>query len=193
MSFHLDIGCGDKPRNPYCKEQIFGVDVNFPNSNSENFRYANLFIEKIPFTSNYFDSVSAYDFIEHIPRVLIYGEKNLVRFSFVELMNEVWRVLKPGGLFFSSTPFFPNPEIFVDPTHVNFITDKTHLYFCGSSPLGKNYGFNGNFKLIQLKKWKPREHYPFERISYSSAFRNLKDIIKCRRSHIVWELEAIKE
>jgi SAM-dependent methyltransferase len=148
MSYHLDLGCGNTPRNPYKQDEVYGVDINCSQINTLNFKEANLFAEQIPFESNYFDSVSAYDFIEHIPRIMTTSKKGDVRYSFIEVMYEIWRVLKPGGFFLASTPFFPNPEVFVDPTHVNFITDKTHSYFCGDSPLAKIYGFQGQFKIF---------------------------------------------
>jgi SAM-dependent methyltransferase len=86
-----------------------------------------LAIESIPFPSEYFDYVSAYDFIEHVPRI-IYNPTR--RFCFIELMNEIYRVLKMGGTFASFTPAFPKEAAFIDPTHVNIITENTFpLYF----------------------------------------------------------------
>tara|TARA_Y200000002_G_C22450395_1_gene566074 strand:+ start:38 stop:622 length:585 start_codon:yes stop_codon:yes gene_type:complete len=193
MSYHLDLGCGSTPRNPYKRDHIYGVDINCSNSNSKNFKEVNLFSEKIPFQSNYFDSVSAYDFVEHIPRVMNNKTGGGVRYSFIEVMSEIWRVLKPSGLFFASTPFYPNSEVFVDPTHVNFITDKTHKYFCGDSPMAKIYGFRGQFKVKNISKWKPRGEYPFEKKKLSENLKIFRDLIKKRRTHIAWELEAIKE
>mgnify|MGYP001219041610 CR=1 FL=1 len=193
MSHHLDLGCGNTPRNPYKRDHIYGVDINCPQHDKEHFREANLFSEKIPFESNYFDSVSAYDFIEHIPRVINAKTDNSVRFGFIEVMYEIWRVLKPGGIFFASTPCYPNPEVFVDPTHVNFITDKTHNYFCGDPPLAKIYGFRGQFKVKNISKWKPRGEYPFEKKNLYQNLKIFRDLLKKRKTHIAWELEAIKE
>jgi hypothetical protein len=71
--------------------------------------------------------VTAHDFIEHIPKVICNPQR---RNSFIELMNETWRVLKVGGRFLSVTPAFPQPAAFVDPTHVNIITEQIFpLYF----------------------------------------------------------------
>ena len=193
MRLHLDLGCGNTPRNPYKCDHICGVDINCPQNDKENFREVNLFAEKIPFESNYFDSVSAYDFLEHVPRVINSQTDNGVRYAFIEIMYEIWRVLKPGGLFFASTPYYPNPEVFVDPTHVNFITEKTHKYFCGNEPLAKVYGFRGQFTAKNVCKWKPRGQYPFEKKKLPQNLKIFRDFIKRRRTHIAWELEAIKE
>lgn len=97
---HLDIGCGSKPRNPFRYSSLSGVDIyRHPDLLSEvDFRLANLAVEPIPFDDSQFDSISAFDFIEHVPRVL--GNSVLgTRFPFIDLMNEIWRVLKPDGVF----------------------------------------------------------------------------------------------
>jgi len=68
-------------------------------------------------------------------------------------MNEIHRVLAKGGVFLSSTPAFPHPEAFQDPTHVNIITDKTFpIYFNDHYPVAHMYGFIGGFK-IRSQLW----------------------------------------
>ena len=109
------------------------------------FRAANLAVEAIPWPDNTFGSVSGFDFIEHVPRILLSADGRATRFPFIELMNEIWRVLVPGGRLYTVTPTYPHPEAFQDPTHVNIITERTHEYFCGDSPLGRMYGFVGHF------------------------------------------------
>ena len=125
MKKTLDLGCGDNPKNPFNASNVYGVDIREDLENG--IRCADLAIEKIPYEDEFFDYVTAFEFIEHIPRV-VYSPKR--RNSFVELMNEIYRVLKPGGLFLSSTPGYPHGVAFRDPTHVNFITNETFpLYF----------------------------------------------------------------
>jgi hypothetical protein len=93
---HLDLGCGMVPRNPYRRDEVWGIDISPEAVGSlEAVRFANLSLEKIPFDGDHFDSVSAYDFLEHVPRVLP-SASGTTRFPFVELMNEVWRVLSAG-------------------------------------------------------------------------------------------------
>ncbi|MEA5422257.1 glycosyltransferase [Synechococcus sp. CCY9202] len=140
----LDLGCGGHPNNVFNATHLWGIDLQ-NSSKRTNIKVSDLAVESIPFDDCYFDYVTAFDFIEHIPRVIYCPQR---RFAFVELMNEIFRVLKPGALFLSLTPAFPRPEAFSDPTHVNFITDKTFLsYFCEPLLWGKMYGFSGKFIL----------------------------------------------
>lgn len=139
----LDLGCGNSPKNPYNCNEVFGIDIR--NIEDKNIFGADLAVEGIPFDENFFDAVSAFDFIEHVPRI-IYNPKR--RFCFVELMNEIFRVLKPGGVFLSFTPAFPASPAWRDPTHVNIITEETFpLYFDDKNRLAEMYGFNGYFQI----------------------------------------------
>jgi len=152
-SLTIDLGCGTQPQNPFFAEQVFGCDLQqSPNSNVIS---ADLFNEPIPFKDNYFDYATAFDFIEHLPRVLN-SSSSKVRFPFIEFMDEVHRVLKPGALFFARTPAILSKEAFQDPTHVNFITEDTFpSYFClnqDGQPHARIYGFNGTFELI-AQEW----------------------------------------
>jgi glycosyltransferase involved in cell wall biosynthesis len=144
MTKTLDLGCGAKPRNPFNADALFGVDVR--DDLGENIKMADLVVEPIPFEDACFEYVTAFDFLEHVPRV-IYNPTR--RNPFVEVMNEVYRVLKPEGYFLSSTPAYPNGEAFQDPTHVNIMTDQTlPLYFCEPTRAAAMYGFKGAFRII---------------------------------------------
>lgn len=139
----LDLGCGESPRNPFNAYQTYGLDIR--ENLEKNIRYADLAVDALPFSENMFDFITAYDFLEHIPRVIYLPER---RFPFIQLMNEIDRVLKPGGIFFSNTPFYPVSSAFTDPTHVNVITAETFpLYFDDEHTWAKMYGFKGGFKL----------------------------------------------
>ena len=101
-SISLDIGSGNNLRNPFGCDEVYGLDV-IANP-LKNIVAADLVVEPIPFEDNYLDYISAYDFLEHIPRLIYLPQRRL---PFIELMNEIWRTLKPGGIFFSHTPIYP--------------------------------------------------------------------------------------
>lgn len=160
MTKTLDLGCGDKPRNPFGANEIYGVDiVDFGNP---NIKIADLIIDPIPFEDESFDYVTGYDFLEHVPRIL-YNGRNRTQ-PFIDLMNEVYRVLKPGGQTHFVTPYFPHAQTFQDPQHVNYITEQTILYFIEPNHkipntyihIGRDYGFNGKFHLVN--QYQSKEH-----------------------------------
>jgi SAM-dependent methyltransferase len=144
MTKALDLGCGKSPKNFFGAIEVFGVDVR--EDLEKNIAKVDLALDAIPFQSDFFDFVTAHDVIEHIPRV-IYAPNH--RYPFIELMNEIWRVLKNNGKFLSVTPAFPHAAAFMDPTHVNVITDQTFpLYFDDQNCWARGYGFNGAFQVI---------------------------------------------
>lgn len=141
----LDIGCGTKPTNLFGARQFHGIDIR--EDAERNIRYADLVVEPIPYPDSYFDYVFAGDFIEHVPRMVYLPAR---RFPFVELMNEIYRVLKPEGIFFSRTPVFPFTPAFRDPTHVNIITHETFpIYFDDKTRAAAMYGFKGSFRILK--------------------------------------------
>ena len=165
MTRTLDLGCGGEPKNPFGADEVYGIDLD--TFGNENIRIADVITDGIPFEDGYFDYVTGYDFIEHIPRLLyIDGQR---RAPFMELMGEIWRVLKMDGILKTHTPAVPYTQAFQDPTHVNFITEATVSYFCrgGMVSLGNLYGFDGEFELLN-------QHWD-EQYSY----------------HLVWELRKV--
>ena len=192
---HLDLGCGTIPRNPYGRSALFGVDIRqLESAATAQFEFvaANLSFEPIPFPASQFASVSAFDFIEHIPRVLNGAERNTTVFPFIRLMNEVWRALAPGGLFYALTPCYPGREAFSDPTHVNVITERTHAYFCGAEPLGRMYGFDGRFTTIRSGWAVSQDNQHSEPLRFWQKVRLIQHTLKGQLSHYLWELEAVK-
>lgn len=149
MTKSLDLGCGAFPKNLFQADEVFGIDVR--EDLEKNILTADLVLEPIPFSDGQFDFVTAHDFIEHIPR-LIYAPDR--RYPFIELMNEIYRVLKVGGLFLSFTPCYPKAEAFRDPTHVNIITEETFpAYFDVKVNWGRMYGFKGGFE-VTSQEWR---------------------------------------
>ena len=189
-SIHLDFGCGASPRNPFNASVVNTVDV----------RQYDISLEskliksggEIPFPNDYFDSISAYDVLEHLSRNE--NGKNL----FIFYMNELFRVLKPKGLALFVFPAFPYKDAFSDPTHVNFITDETVNFFVHKSKDSSYEGIETNYFLIKnqkLRQWKKYiysvELYPNNEVQ--SVRRRLslykRSIIRVLRpQHRIWIL-----
>lgn len=144
---HLDFGSGRDPRNPFNRSEVVTVDtarysVDLPTHLIHPG-------SALPFTDSFFDSVSAYDVFEHLSRDFL--GKNL----FIEYMNELYRVLKPGGLALFVFPAYPHRDAFSDPTHVNYITSESINFFIspGYEGIQTSYEILRNTPLRIWKKY----------------------------------------
>jgi SAM-dependent methyltransferase len=149
-SLSVDLGSSSNPRNPFKAHKTVGLDI-APVSINDVLK-CDLFRESFPFPDQSVSCVTAFDFIEHIPRVVVGAESTF--FPFVLVMNEIYRVLSPGGYFLSYTPAFPFKEAFQDPTHVNIITEDTFPFYFSSGLTGERpgygwlYGFDNYFHVV---------------------------------------------
>ena len=156
----LDLGCGGRLHNDFLADECYGIDLGEPrvelitNTRGEiveqgrivEIKSCDLVLEDLPYRDSFFDSVTAVDLLEHIPRIIYLPER---RQPFISLINEVHRVLKPGGNFLCSTPCFPLETAFSDPTHVNYITKDTFkYYFDDQHQWGKGYGVKASFSIV---------------------------------------------
>lgn len=192
---HLDLGCGIAPRNPFRYQDLFGCDIRDIGDAADEldfeYKQVNLVREPIPFPDRYFDSISAFDFLEHLPRQFVNKDGELIN-PFVNLMSEVHRVLVPGGRFVAITPAFPRPEAFQDPTHVNIITEKTHEYFSGEKPYAAIYGFKGNFEVVSVYWSAPKNAHNLLEPRWRKSVRNFEHrFFKGGLSHLLWDLKAV--
>lgn len=73
----------------------------------------------LPFKDDSIESIISHHALEHIGA------------GFVPLIDEVYRVLKPGGMFRAITPLFPSRTAVEDPTHVRYFMEGTWESFCG--------------------------------------------------------------
>ena len=87
--------------------------------------------------------------------------------AFVLLMNEIFRVLKPDGVFFCVQPCFPFKQALQDPTHVNIMTEDTlYRYFCDPA-WARIYGYNGAFNMVR-EGWLSDKYFAFMRKSHDA-------------------------
>jgi len=162
MPVHLDLGCGNNKREMSGWENI-GIDI-YKSDVTDH--VIHLGFEKIPLSDNYVDVVTAYDVLEHIPRVV--WEKSLIASSpyvpiypFIDLLNEIYRVLRHGGVFIVECPF-SNEAFNRDPTHVNRLGEDWHHYFQKEDNYYTDQGlvkcdFNLKEQTFRKYKWEARD------------------------------------
>jgi len=105
----VNLGCG------YRKKQGF---INIDNREVVKPDLCVDVTEGLPFDDETVDEVVAQDFLEHIP----IGKT-------VFVIEEIYRVLKKGGIFISLTPSTDGRGAFQDPTHVSFWNFNSWLYY----------------------------------------------------------------
>ena len=87
----------------------------------------------LPYADDSADTIYAIDFLEHIP----IGKT-------VAMVEEIYRVLKPGGMLIHFTPSTDGRGAFQDPTHVSFWNINSWLYFMNDL-YRKLYGIKAKF------------------------------------------------
>ena len=187
---HLDFGCGAAPRNPFNLRVLTTCDTHQATpSHPTNLIKPG---DAIPFSDNTFDTVSLYDVLEHISRD--FKGRNL----YVFYMNEIFRILKPGGIAVIIFPKYPSGAAFSDPTHVNYIPRESVDYFIGTKEEPFYAGISCSFKLrlnANLRFWKnwvPDNE--INNIGNQSIRRTLslarREVLRILRpTHAIWVLE----
>lgn len=120
----LDIGCGSSKQPGFVgidKMALPGVDIVHD-------------LEKTPWPlpDNCVIQALASHVLEHI---------DPAQGTFLRVMDEIWRVLKPGSRFMFAVPYAGSPGYWQDPTHCNGITERTLWYFDPLAKGGALYGF----------------------------------------------------
>lgn len=140
-AIQVDLGCG------FRKHGNLGIDVTAAGTEAD--LICRLGFEPIPLDDEVADTIFCRDFLEHLPKAF-YSERDAkLRYPVIELMNEAWRILKPGGTFTSFTPCYPAIEVHQDPTHLSVWTLESMAYFCGKYPVAKLYGVRAQFELTE--------------------------------------------
>ncbi len=95
----LDLGCGNQPYRPFLPQSVEYVGLDFPSSQESLYGQIHPTIygdgRALPFADHSFDAVLCTQMLEHVDRP-------------ETVVQEIRRVLKPGGVGLISVPFFYN-------------------------------------------------------------------------------------
>lgn len=128
---YLNLGSGEEPMRDFVN-----VDVR-ADTGADVIHDLNVF--PWPFADESFEQVTAQDVIEHL--------RDPIR-----VMEEVWRVLTPGGLVTMRTPHCISENSWIDPTHVQHFHQNSFDYFDPGTELGKKYSYYTRRKFRILQK-----------------------------------------
>ena len=123
----LDIGCGNKKRpgtHGVDRAAIPGVDT-----------VHDLNIFPYPFPDQSCDEIWMTDVIEHLNDTL-------------GVMEEIYRLLQPGGLVHIKVVHWSHHHAYADPTHVRFFGEEVWDFFTGK---GRDYYTKAQFQNMSLK------------------------------------------
>lgn len=105
----------------------------------------------LPFEDNSADEIHAYEVLEHM------GRQGDWRF-FLAQFEDFWRILKPGGLLFASTPHPTSPWAFGDPGHTRLIPVEATIFLSqeeyrkqvGVTPMTDyRFVYKGDLRLVE--------------------------------------------
>ena len=128
-SIALDVGCGSRKL-----PGTVGMDC-LPLQSVDVVHDMNVF--PWPFKENTFDIVLMNHALEHVVDV-------------VAVMEEIYRILRPGGRVVIQVPYFRSVDAFSDPTHRHFFTSNSLDYFIQGSGLSDYKYSTASFKKIDF-------------------------------------------
>lgn len=129
----LDLACGNKKT-----EGFIGVDLSLEGTQADLI----VDLEKYPwyFGDDSIDEIVCNHYIEHT--------SDLIAF-----MNEVHRILKPGGTATFVSPYWSSVRCWQDPTHKRAISEQTYYYFVESWRRENgllHYPITANFEILDF-------------------------------------------
>jgi len=148
----LDLGCGENKPEGYFgidKQSFPGVDLVWDLENG------------IPFNSDSVDEIRAYHFLEHMSNPIM-------------IMNEIWRVLRPGGILEFEVPSTKGEGAVADPSHRSQ-WNKLSFQFYVDDTLRRTHSIYCKFKILELEEF---ENKDWETVYVRGKLQAIKDVSK---------------
>jgi SAM-dependent methyltransferase len=125
--------------------------------------------KKWPFADASVGCVRAYDFLEHIPHCRDSSCKHEPPYCTVGVMNEIYRVLVPGGWLLSATPSTDGRGAFQDPTHCSFWNPNSFWYYTRAQQQQYVPGIKARFQNVRTWQEHPSDWHKQNDILYVYA------------------------
>jgi len=147
----LDLGCGNKKR-----PGTVGVDFN-DRTAADVIHDLNVF--PYPFEDASVDHVYLDNTLEHLDDVL-------------RVMEEVYRIVKPGGTVKVIVPYFRSLWAFIDPTHRHFFTVSSFAFYDPDHIICQRYDYTlARFKTEKIVFNETLQSSPFKSMMMAIANR----------------------
>jgi len=163
----LNMGCGSDIRTGYINldnAELEGVDVAH---SLESFPY--------PFEDDTFEEIILINVLEHLEDT-------------IKVMEEIWRIARPGAKVILRVPYWNSMDSITDPTHKKFFNQNTFDFFDPSTKRCRNrpYYSTARFSI-------DREFYYVKFLKYfktrNPLFKGLLDIVSHHLNNVIWVLE----
>lgn len=128
----------------------------------------------LPFEADSFDEIHAYEVLEHT------GQQGDWRFFFAQ-WSEFWRILKPGGIFFGTSPAHRSMWAWGDPGHTRIVQAENFVFLhqpsyaaqVGKSPMTDyRFAYQADFEPLELNTGKDTFTYVLQAIKPSRINRS---------------------
>ena len=126
----------------------------------------------LPFEDSSIACIRACDFLEHIPtcqQANCSHDLSQGPLCVVGVMNEIYRVLVPGGWLISRTPSTDGRGAFQDPTHVSFWNENSFWYYTRREQANFIRGLRARFQAKRLEQAFPSKWHEAHNILYVYA------------------------
>lgn len=117
---------------------------------------ADVAVEGIPLATSSVGVLRAVDFLEHVP-------------DKIGLLNEMYRVLAPGGMLLSLTPSTDGRGAFQDPTHVAFYNENSFWYWTEREYAAFVPQIECRFQVSRLRTMFPSDWHELHQVPYVQA------------------------
>lgn len=114
------LQCPDSPDRTFAGYDLVTLDID-PTTSPDVLHDLNVL--PLPFADDEFDEIHAYEVMEHC------GRQGDWQFFFAQFA-EIWRILKPGGLFCATVPAWDSMWAWADPGHTRVIAEGNLIFLC---------------------------------------------------------------